>query len=236
MGGRNNAHAWNGQGFTMVVTWDPARLHLRTHYAATCDGRTLQLFVNGRLVRRKTLPRAVEKRGFPITIGGALNSEDELTYPFRGLLESVRISKSRRYREERFDVPDSLESDDEMLALYDLTRGDAPELQDLSGNGHHGQTEGARHVAGRQIRRQAATGLAATGLAAQGDRAVPVLTHIVKTADPAIQVDTLVGIRSQSMPDGLRETVEALTESGSEEVRNAARETLATLQVDDEAN
>jgi hypothetical protein len=62
---------------------------------------------------------------------------------FGGDLRAFRISSKARYASD-FKPPETLETDDATLVLFDTTKPHGDDLPDLSGKGHTGQLVGAR--------------------------------------------------------------------------------------------
>jgi len=118
------------------------------HVAGVWDGTTVRSYVDGRELRRQLrdsgIPGGWKTPGLWIGQNTDSNSDDR----FEGLIASVRISRSIRYRED-FAPPlpgHQWTPDAETLALYNFDEGQGDVLKDSSGNNHHGKIVGAKWV------------------------------------------------------------------------------------------
>ncbi len=110
----------------------------RVHVAGVINEGELQLFVGGKSSLRS-----------PVKLE-AQSAEQELSdflfgAGFQGLIDTVRISKTARYRND-FVPAANLPTDQDTLALYHFDEGSGDVLKDSSGNNHHGQIGGAKWV------------------------------------------------------------------------------------------
>ena len=118
----------------------------RLYLAATTDAAAVQCFVDG---ERECGYRITDNASFarPLQIGSRGELDLTTAYPFSGVIEQVRISDG--VREPKSDaVPDSLEADEQTIALYDFRRdftgerraeaagNESTPIADVSGNGH----------------------------------------------------------------------------------------------------
>lgn len=84
---------------------------LRVHLAGTFDGKTLQMFVNGKLTDTRQLTGSFTGSGFPMTIAASPSpNENGIDFAFAGLIDQVRISKTVRYSA-NFEVPAVFDAD-----------------------------------------------------------------------------------------------------------------------------
>ena len=216
---RYNAHWWNGNNFMPVPSKFPVALHSRTHLAATLEGATIRLFVNGQLIGSKTLPNSVNRKQLPISIGGSPYGDENLVYAFDGLIDEARVSKTIRYRDS-FQVPEKLETDDSTMAHFQFRKGSGTKLFDVSGNDHHGEIKNATWVTGVAINRQAAI-----GLATYGTRVVPVLAKALENEDASVRAAVVLGIGQFTRPGNrLQELLNRSLNDPNKEVRDAAKE------------
>lgn len=118
------------------------------HLAGVWDGKTVRLFVNGKLQ-----PKVVEKKlnlqmtapqdqhlilgADRVVLGQPLGGF------FHGLMDELRISKIARYTSD-FTPEHRFTTDPNTLALYHFDEGEGDKLTDSSGNGHHGKIVGAK--------------------------------------------------------------------------------------------
>ncbi len=118
-----------------VPGWQ-AQPNVRVHLAGCRNYDELCLYINGQLSGRRTIS------GFEFrNLKGQLAIGDG----FNGIIDEVRISSTRRYRE-AFEVPQRFEPDDQTVALYHFDEGAGDVLIDSSLNGHHGRIQNATWV------------------------------------------------------------------------------------------
>jgi len=184
-----NMHAWNGNSYDGAVSTEQAPTNLRVHLAGTFDGKTLAVFVNGKLLKSSPLKGVFGPSGFPLTIGASPSpNEGGIDFPFAGLIDEVRVSKTVRYTED-FKPPASFNSDVDTLAVYHFDEGKGETLHDSSGNRHHGEIRGAKWVDGSTIRHRAALGLAELGR-----DAVEVLTSSLSHQNPDVRIEAATAL------------------------------------------
>ena len=182
-------HAWNGTGYASARSNAPATPFLRIHLAGTFDGETLQLFVDGTLLKTTRLNGKFGGSGLPMTIGASPSPREiGINYAFAGVIDQVRISNNVRYTKD-FKVPARFDADAATLAVYRFDEGVGQTLSDSSGNKHHGEIRGAKWVTPRAIRHRAALGLAEFGR-----HAVGVLTAALEHQDPGIRVEAATAL------------------------------------------
>lgn len=110
----------------------------RTHVAGQWDGKSLQLFIDGKPVKRNDNTGSFTPQGI-LEIGGHDGSR------FKGKIDEIRISNTLRYNTE-FTPPDVFTNDQHTLALYHFNEGSGDILKDSSGNGHDGKIVDAKWV------------------------------------------------------------------------------------------
>lgn len=127
---------------TVVSSQQPVKPGLLTHVAATWDGKTAHLFVNG---KEESVPNKVPGFKWPripkTFLAGQVVDKGGIT----GSLSEVRISNTLRY-ESDFTPVRRFENDEHTLGLYHFDDGKGDLLKDSSGNGHHGKIIGAKWV------------------------------------------------------------------------------------------
>jgi hypothetical protein len=188
-GQRYNFHAWNGKGYDSARSENAATRFLRVHLAGTFDGKTLKLFVNGKLMKTNQLKGKFTGSGFPMTIGASPSPLGiGIDFPFDGVIDGARISRIVRYTKD-FVPPARLESDKDTLAVYRFDEADGITVADSSGNKHHGQIRGAQWVTDIAIRHRAAVGLAKFGR-----HAVGVLTKALSHKNPDVRIEAALAL------------------------------------------
>lgn len=110
----------------------------RTHVAGQWDGKSLELFIDGKPVKRNDNTGSFSPQGI-LEIGGHNGSR------FKGKIDEIRISNTLRYNTE-FTPPDVFTNDQHTLALYHFNEGSGDILKDASGNGHDGKIVDAKWV------------------------------------------------------------------------------------------
>ena len=105
------------------------------------------IFVNGQLAETKTahVQGLTFDSNAPTWIGGLADTPmlKESFVPYS--IDELRISSTARYSE-GFTPEDSYQPDEHTLALYHFDDGTGSVLNDSSGNGHHGNIDGATWV------------------------------------------------------------------------------------------
>jgi len=124
--------AWWGQGVVPLNEW--------SHVAVTYDGTETVGWINGAKANSvKDNNGNIVPSGDPFNIGWR---PWDTNFPFIGIIDEVRISKTVRYTQE-FDVPETtFASDENTVALYHLDEGDGDSTEDDSGEGNHAELIG----------------------------------------------------------------------------------------------
>ncbi len=221
-----NMHAWNGNNYNAAVSSNVAPTNVRIHLAGTFDGKSLAVFVNGKLLKTAPLRETFGPSGFPLTIGASPSpNEPGLDYAFDGVIDAVRVSKIVRYTKD-FEPPAALTNDEDTLAVYEFKEGQGQTLHDSSGNEHHGEIRGAKWVGGNAIRHRAALGLAEFG-----GEVVKLLIVALKHQNPDVQVEAatalgLIGQDAKSAGPALNE----LAKDDDQRVSTAAHQAIAAIE------
>ncbi len=123
---------WWGSGIVELNTW--------SHVAVTYDGTDTVGWLNGEEVNSVNENSAnINPTNEPFNIGWR---PFDTHYPFIGIIDEVRISKTVRYTQD-FDVPEQqFVSDDDTVALYHLDEGEGEYTEDSSGNGNDAELIG----------------------------------------------------------------------------------------------
>jgi eukaryotic-like serine/threonine-protein kinase len=135
--------------YVTVFTREPLRSHAQIHVAGVLDNTTTTLFLNG--IRQESAARRPArykpgKRPFVIGAGHALGFQN-VTIPFSGVIDEVRMSNIARYAA-NFTPVSRFESDENTIALYHFDEGRGDILNDASGKSHHGKIANAKWVPG----------------------------------------------------------------------------------------
>ncbi|MDX1944307.1 MAG: family 16 glycoside hydrolase [Pirellulaceae bacterium] len=126
--------------FVHIACPQEIKIGQRVTLAGVHDGQNLRLFVNGKLIgeQRSDAPQMPDRIG---AVAGMLREF------FPGTIESVRISRGARYKND-YSIAEPWQSDDSTLALYHFDEGSGDQLLDSSPNKHHGKIVGAKWVPG----------------------------------------------------------------------------------------
>jgi hypothetical protein len=130
----------------------PGKKEGSLHAAAVWDGTDVKVFVDGRSVIAGggALPLTdVPPKAVPLLLGAEAGPDGKPRRHLAGSLKQVRISRTARYGG-GFSAPQSLEADEETLALYLFTDGSVPNTaRDASGHKHDGKLFGTRRQESR---------------------------------------------------------------------------------------
>jgi len=115
------------------------------HVAGVYDGSALLTYLDGELVATVGVDNSWERttNTLPLIIGADPDGRGNPMSFFDGQIDEVRLSRTARYRGERFTPQRRLEADSNTVALYTFDRSMGPYVLDASGNGHHAQRVGA---------------------------------------------------------------------------------------------
>lgn len=125
------------------------------HLALQWDGDEFRLYREGQIVsrlERTIIPSGPSGDGFsspipslPTSLGRSFTPEANDYRFFSGVMECFRFSSVARYGEQ-YQPQGMFDSDDDTLALYRFSGQRDDQVEDLSGNEHHGQMVGATRV------------------------------------------------------------------------------------------
>ena len=137
----------NERAALSLIATQPIETGREYHVAASWDGRSYRLFIDGRLVAEKPLSEIpAAAAGEPVAIGGYPDGATGIAEAvLHGIVDEVRISSVARYAAD-FKPEPRLQLDAETLALYHFDEGQGDVLTDASGNNHHGTIVGAAWV------------------------------------------------------------------------------------------
>ncbi len=110
----------------------------RTHVAGVRDAKEVRLYINGLLVKKKTLDAPILGFDDFLTVGTHQRN-------FVGVLDEIRVSSVVRYTKD-FTPSERFDADGDTLALYHCDEGTGDFLKDSSGNAHHGKISNAKWV------------------------------------------------------------------------------------------
>lgn len=132
---------------SVIRTNRKAHIGERVHVAATWDGKTTRVFLDGVDVSEQTdSPQFKWNATKRVAIGTSAPAPNGKPIPrFHGKIDNVRISTSIRYTG-TFAPDNSFMPDDETLLLYTMDESKGEVLTDVSGNGHAGRVRGAEWV------------------------------------------------------------------------------------------
>ncbi|MFI4849351.1 MAG: protein kinase [Gimesia chilikensis] len=139
-----------GQRTTIVSSEKQIVPGVFCHVAATWDGRTARIFVNGREQTGDSDP--VPGFNWPGRPETFLAKGPDSTSFFAGTLAQVRISDSLLY-DKNFTPDPRFTAGKHTLALYYFDQGEGAVLRDASGHGHDGTIVGAEWVKVRPLDR-----------------------------------------------------------------------------------
>lgn len=134
-------------GYASAGSDEKAELKQTVHVAGVYDGKNVHLFVDGKLQESMNTTNGNHNASpFDFMIGADPGGKGKAHQFFDGMIDEVRISKTARYSD-NFTPPDEkFIKDKETLVLYHFDEGEGKVAKDSSGNGHHGQIDGAKWV------------------------------------------------------------------------------------------
>lgn len=102
----------------------------------------VRFYVNGKQQSKSEKTGSFKPSPYTLLIGGNPNSRHSVINCLTGKIASVRISNFARY--DNVFIPEKqFSADANTLALYLMDEGQGTQIQDSSGNGHHGKIYGA---------------------------------------------------------------------------------------------
>ena len=96
-----------------------------THVAGVYDGKTVSLYLNGKLVNQQPASGVRTPNQLPLIIGGDPDGKGAATRSFAGMIDEVRLSTGARYPE-AFQPEKRLESDANTVLLFHLDQQVGP--------------------------------------------------------------------------------------------------------------
>lgn len=115
------------------------------HLAGVYDGAEVRMYVDGHLIARAPGSGARRNNPLPTFVGADVDGSGDLTSPFMGWMDEVRISSTARYIED-FAPARRFEADGETQLLLHCDGHWGPWLHDASGAGRHGVLVGAARI------------------------------------------------------------------------------------------
>jgi serine/threonine protein kinase len=134
--------AENGHSHSLIAAPDAWRVGRPTQIAFVAEGRRYRFYFDGKLWKHGELGDQPAISDQPFMIGG----HDVLKGFYQGTIDEIRFSNVARYSTDFMPVT-RFENDVNTMALYHCDEGQDSILVDSSGNGHHGEINGASWVA-----------------------------------------------------------------------------------------
>ncbi len=92
------------------------------HIAGVYDGKEARLYLDGRLIGRKSGTGKRKTNTLPLYLGGDVDQYGGVTSPFAGVIDSFRLSKTARYSGDEFKPERDFATDDDTVLLFDMQR------------------------------------------------------------------------------------------------------------------
>lgn len=223
-----NFHAWDGQTYQVAAADQAATRFMRVHLAATMQDGQLRLFVNGEEQPSSAQITDFVASSLPIVVGASPSPEKAVVDgQFKGVIDSVRITKGARYAE-NFDPPAEFAVDEDTVLCLRLDEGGGTRATDTTANKHHGIINDAKWVQDDAIRRRAAQGLAELG-----PPGVAVLIDALAHENPDIQIYAINALpragqnAKPAMPD-----LQRLAAHKNQRIRTAAEQASTAIRGD----
>jgi hypothetical protein len=120
---------------------EPLPVNQWTHLAGVFDGKSVALFVNGRMVERSAASGFRQRNDLPLYLGADPGQTGEPTRPLNGWVDEVRLSRSARYAAD-FTPARRFEPDSDTVLLHHLDRTVADLFPDHAASHAHGRAVG----------------------------------------------------------------------------------------------
>ena len=116
-----------------------------THIAGVYSGEEAILFIGGERIARAKASGTRTINRLPLYLGADPGDDGELTSPYHGRLDDVRISKTARYTHD-FTPDEELRSDDATVLLFDFDEAMGPFVWSSSATGAVARLHGECHL------------------------------------------------------------------------------------------
>ncbi len=114
----------------------------RYHLAGVYDGKTVMLFLDGKLVASTERSGKRRTNDLPFIIGGDVDGSGKPTSQLTGTIDSVRLSSMARYTGESFTPANAWKPDADTVLLFDMDRSMGPWVIDESASHAHAKSVG----------------------------------------------------------------------------------------------
>jgi tRNA A-37 threonylcarbamoyl transferase component Bud32 len=119
-------------GYVEVFSRVRLKLRSRSNVAGVFDGKKLALYLNGDEVASVPVESPAPSE-HSIFVGSCPDEHGNARAPFRGAIESVRITAGALYSAD-YTVPENYKADTKTLLLLDSSKNPTGDIRDLSGN------------------------------------------------------------------------------------------------------
>jgi len=143
-GNNNKWQFWTGNGGWVALQGADVVLNTWTHVAATYDGSTMKLYINGELSGSPIQSKILINNQYPLRIGAGM-TEGSPTYFFNGKIAEVRLwDKARSQEEIQNSMHQRLKGDEQgLVAYWPLNQESGTSAEDKTGKGNPGTLHGA---------------------------------------------------------------------------------------------
>lgn len=143
-GNNNKWQFWTGNGGWVGVHGADVVLNTWTHVAATYDGSTMKLYINGELSGKPVPSKILINTQYPLRIGAGVTESNPGVF-FNGKITEVRLWDRARSQEEiQQSMHYRLRGDEEgLVAYWPLNQESGTSAEDKTGKGNPGTLQGA---------------------------------------------------------------------------------------------
>lgn len=201
-GNNNKWQFWTGNGGWVTLHGAEVVLNTWTHVAATYDGNTMKLYINGELSGKPVPSKILINSQHPLRIGAGI-TEGNPGFFFNGKIAEVRLwDKARSPEEIQESMHQRLKGDEEgLVAYWPLDQESGTSAEDKTGKGNPGTLHGVTWA-------QETLGFIQ-----------PTPTQEEQTSEPSALmfdgVDDYVSLPIESIPEGKEITISFWAKGGS---------------------
>ena len=116
------------------VVVEPGDWH---HLAGVFDGREIRLYLDGRLIDRRTADGTRTRNALPLVIGGDVDGSGNMVSPFTGHVDGVRLSSTARYQGDAFEPARRHPTDEATVLLLNFDADHGAWVYDESPRASH---------------------------------------------------------------------------------------------------